>query len=49
MNGVERPSEAAMRSVLPNMPRRSAQYASNGLLPTSRITPLATTSASRMA
>ena len=25
MNGVERPSDAAIRSVLPNMPRSSAQ------------------------
>ena len=25
MNGVERPSEAATRSVLPNMPRSSAE------------------------
>ena len=37
MNGTERAIEPAMRSGLPNMPRSSAQYASNGLTPMSAI------------
>ena len=48
MNGVDRPSEAATRSELPNMPRSSAQYAVSGFSPTSRITMLPTARASRI-